>query len=158
MSHSLRLQVELDLDQIARLRSEYGAHLALADMHEIPHELVVVLGTVLHSFYNGVENAIKRILIRTDEKVPSGESSHAELLKQAAIEQAHRPAIISAKLHGQLLPFMAYRHFFRHAYSFQMDWDRMQGLVQSFGATADAVDSELRLFLDWFEASELRER
>ena len=61
----------------------------------VPRDTVVVLGSVLHSFYNGAENAVKRIILATDKKLPGGDSSHAALLKQASSETSSRPKVIS---------------------------------------------------------------
>ncbi len=107
---------------------------------------------MLHSFYNGAENALKRILIETDVAIPSGPASHAELLKQAATDGQGRPPVISAELHQSLLPFMAFRHFFRHAYSFQMNWERMQDLVTALPRTAEMLRDELTVFLRRLES------
>ena len=148
------MQVELDLDQIHRLAKEYDDSLRYANSDVVPRDTVVVLGSVLHSFYNGAENALKRIILATDKKVLGGESSHAAILKLASTETNARPPIISQELHFKLLPFMAFRHFFRHAYSFQMDWQKMKALVQEFHSTSLDFSAELYKFLETLDKAD----
>ena len=38
------------------------------------------LAAMLHSFYNGIENILKRIALELDDPMPGGESWHKELL------------------------------------------------------------------------------
>ncbi|WP_459930611.1 ribonuclease toxin HepT-like protein [Desulfosporosinus burensis] len=43
-----------------------------------------MLGSILHSFYNGIENIFKIIGKNIDGKFPSGNHWHSELIKQMA--------------------------------------------------------------------------
>ena len=102
----------------------------------------------MHSFYNGVENALKRVLLECDLQLPTGEASHAELLAQANRETGRRPAVISDQLRSRLRPYMAFRHFFRHAYSFEFEWEKLRDLVANFDKVLDMVMTEFRVFME----------
>jgi len=41
----------------------------------------------------------------------------------------HRPANLSGQTIERLDDYLAFRHFFRHAYLFTLEWDRMKPLV-----------------------------
>jgi len=71
--------------------------------------------------YNGVENAVKRIFRSVDGSVPSGDNWHNALLKQASTKLSTRPSVISETLRLNLMPYLTFRHFFRHAYGFDME-------------------------------------
>jgi hypothetical protein len=43
---------------------------------------------------------------------------------------AQRPAVISAVTAQRLLDYLSFRHFYRHRYSFFLDWDDLSELVQ----------------------------
>lgn len=92
---------------------------------------MTILGSVLHSFYNGIENIFEIIAKHIDEEVPTGNKSHQELLHQMASENSKRKEIISEELYMKLREYATFRHFYRHAYSFQMNWEKMRPLVEN---------------------------
>jgi hypothetical protein len=147
----LRSEVELELTQLEQLQKTYTGAFDRAKAGEPDEDTIVVLATALHSLYNGAENAIKRILREVDKIVPSGVASHTELLIQASSANVHRPAVISESLHEQLEPLMAFRHFFRHAYAFQFEWDKMAEHVGNFDHVVQSLRKELLGFLDQLE-------
>lgn len=63
---------------------------------------MTILGSVLHPFYNGLENIFEIIAKNIDNSVPTGNKSHQELLYQMASENEMRNAIISEKLYSKL--------------------------------------------------------
>ncbi len=85
--------------------------------------------TLLHSFYNGLENIFKRIANRIDEKMPSSNYWHQELLQQMTFNTEKRKAVISEDLSEKLNLYLGFRHFFRHAYAFQFNWGKMKDLI-----------------------------
>lgn len=56
---------------------------------------MTILGSVLHSFYNGLENIFNIIAKNIDSSVPTGNKSHQELLHQMAIKNSMRDEIIN---------------------------------------------------------------
>lgn len=84
---------------------------------------------MLHAFYNGVENLFKRIAIESGEGLPTGDIWHRRLLDQMAASTGARPAVIADDLHSRLRLYLDFRHVFRHSYTFDLRWDKMQELV-----------------------------
>lgn len=109
---------------------------------------LLALSAVLHSFYTGLEAGFKRIALEIDGHLPSGVKSHSDLLMQMARPYGVRPAVISDDLRFRLGEYMDFRHVFRHAYSFDLKWSKMSGLVLSCAETLDRVESELSLFFE----------
>lgn len=92
---------------------------------------ITILGSVLHSFYNGIENIFEIIGKNVDKELPKGNKSHQELLHQMASENKYRKEIISEELYIKLREYATFRHFYRHAYSFQLNWDKMKPLIDN---------------------------
>jgi uncharacterized protein YutE (UPF0331/DUF86 family) len=84
---------------------------------------------LLQSFYNGIENVLKQILVAREKRLPVGPSSHRDLLDLAVSE-----SLISEAIGHRLDPYLGFRHFFGHAYAFQLDSDRIVPLVEQIGA------------------------
>ena len=97
-----------------------------------------------------IENIFEIIAKNIDGIVPQGNKSHQELLHQMASENNNRIEIIDEDLYMKLREYATFRHFYRHAYSFQLDWDKMKNLVDS----VNEVWCELKHKLDYFIKSE----
>jgi hypothetical protein len=82
------------------------------------------VATLLHNFYNGIENILKQMFVGRDSIIPDGPAWHRDLLT-ASVELG----ILSETTAGELRPFLAFRHFFSHAYALDLDPKRMSPLV-----------------------------
>lgn len=101
------------------------------------------VAAMVHSYYNGVENLLKQVLRSQNRPLPTGESWHRDLLILAA-----KCGVVSQELTSRMQDYLAFRHFFAHAYAFDIDPQRLEPLVRQLGN----VDSDLRR-----ELSELTE-
>ncbi|MGE0086307.1 MAG: hypothetical protein AB7S75_18010 [Desulfococcaceae bacterium] len=79
---------------------------------------LTALASVLHSFYNGLENIFLHIAKGIDKDVPADSAWHRKLLIRMAEETPNRKAVLSADLSEALTEYMGFRHFHRHSYSF----------------------------------------
>ena len=148
MLDKLRKQLEVERQQLNRLIEEHRILLdSCATSEPTPIE-VSALATFLHSFYSGIENSLKRIAIEIDEGVPSGDAWHRQLLMLMANATAARPSVLSKNLYETLSEYLAFRHFFRQAYSFHFDWSKMAGLVLKAEHTMKAFEMEVDRFFD----------
>ena len=87
---------------------------------------LAAIATFLHNIYNGSENVLKRILISKGSEIRKTPTWHRDLLR-TALEKG----IIDSDLYGQLSEYLAFRHFFVHAYSFNLNWEALQPLVNN---------------------------
>jgi uncharacterized protein YutE (UPF0331/DUF86 family) len=123
-------------DYRARIEAEYEA--IEQTLSALPERSLDKLSTLelagvaalLHNFYNGVENILKQALRAKGIKLPSGVTWHRDLLLSAS-----QSDVISSELATNLSRFLAFRHFFSHAYALDLYPERMAPLVQDAGKT-----------------------
>ena len=125
MSGKLRNQIDVERQQLNRLIDEHRPLLDSCTSHEPNAIELSALATFLHSFYSGIENPLKRVAIEIDGGAPSGEAWHRQLLASMTSATNLRPAVLSNNLYEIVSEYLAFRHFFRQAYSFRFDWSKM---------------------------------
>ena len=136
---SLREKVEAELEQMDRA------------LHEMPGarrvgKLSVLelggTGSLLSSLYQGAENILKQALLAIGVALPGGAAWHRDLLQSASTH-----GIISSELRDGLVPYMAFRHFFVHAYGFDLDRQRLQPLVKGIRPVYARFKREAKRFV-----------
>lgn len=147
MDKIVKEQINFKLNDIDRLFSEYELMFEKIKQEEPDLFDMTILGSVLHSFYNGLENIFEIIAKNIDNSVPSGNKSHQELLHQMASENASRREVISEKTYLKLREYATFRHFYRPAYSFQLNWEKMKPLVDNVNGVWQETKNEILVFL-----------
>jgi hypothetical protein len=143
----LRKQIAVELEQLDRL---FEVHRPLLDkVREIPPNDIELsaLAAFLHSFYTGIENIFIRVAVEVDGLPARGESWHRELLASMAERATGRPPVLSPELAARLMEYLQFRHFFRHAYSFLLQWSKMRPLVAGCEDTLAEFRAEIESFL-----------
>ena len=148
MSDKLRKQVDVERRQLNRLIDEHRLLLDSCRSTEPSAIELSALATFLHSFYSGIENSLKRVAVEIDGSLPSGEAWHRQLLTAMASETNRRPPVLSNTLYEILSEYLAFRHFFRQAYSFHFNWFKMSDLVLNAERTMRQFETEIDSFLD----------
>lgn len=100
------------------------------------------IGSLIHSFYNGIENILKQCLLSSSCSLPQGPAWHQDLLKQAEIQ-----AVISKTISKKLQPYLAFRHFFSHSYSFEIRAERIRPLMNDLSGIAVEFHNEIMSFI-----------
>ncbi|MBL8187280.1 MAG: hypothetical protein JNK38_04700 [Acidobacteria bacterium] len=143
MSDKLHKQIAVELQQLNHLLE---VHQPLLDKcaNEAPSEIEIsALAAMLHSFYTGIENIFKRIVLESGEALPVGEAWHRSLLDLITRPGSARTAVISTPLRDKLREYLRFRHVFRQAYSFDLRWDKMGTLVLACVETLRLLEAEL---------------
>ena len=120
-------QIEAELENIERVTAELPGNDLLSNLS--PLELAGV-AALIHNFYNGIENILKQIVISCGDKPPNGPSWHRDLVNMATSNN-----IISESTANELRQYLAFRHFFSHGYSFDLDKGRIIPLVKNIQKT-----------------------
>ena len=98
----------------------------------------------IHNVYNGIEDVLLSLAKDVDGSVPTGETSHQDLLDQMRAELLGlRPALLDDALYALLTELKGFRHRVRHRYGFDLDPARTdESLVRlrtAFPAIVEAV-------------------
>ena len=142
-----RKQQAAEREQLQRLLSGIQP-LLLKCRDAAPTEIELsALAATLHSFYTGVENIFKRIAVELDGEPVHGDAWHRELLLRMKTPNTRRPALLSEELHDTLNEYLRFRHVFRNAYSFDLDWQKMSPLVLRLEETFQRLENALNAFL-----------
>lgn len=144
---ALESLLEEELAALERVASEMEA--LLAQRNDPPTRIELrAMASILHEFYNGVERLLERLVLSQGETLPKGTFWHADLLVQVATPQeGHRPALIDAPLRDRLEEYLRFRHFFRHAYGYTLEWARLRWLAESLEETLERLRGQVRAFL-----------
>jgi hypothetical protein len=92
---------------------------------------MTALASVLHSFYNGLENIFILVAKKVDRSTPSGPKWHNELLIQMSSRNDLRKEVIDEKTLEVLKEYLQFRHFIRHSYKWRLNWDEFKGIALS---------------------------
>jgi hypothetical protein len=124
-----KLKIQFEVEQIDRLIDTYSDLLEKC-RQKIPDKVeIAALGSVLHSFYNGLENIFSVIAKEVDTTLPQGFSWHKDLLIQISTQTPSRNAVISEASKEKLVNYLGFRYFYRHSYSFFLDWNELKPLI-----------------------------
>jgi uncharacterized protein YutE (UPF0331/DUF86 family) len=138
--------VEFELEEIESLFDLYKEE--LFDLNKIPNLVeLTAFASVLHSFYNGIENIFLTIAKNIDKNVPTDSNWHKDLLLQMTKENECRKPVLSKEMKDELKKYLTFRHFFRHSYSFTLEWKEVEKLVKPIHLVWERFKSEILSFL-----------
>ena len=85
----------------------------------------------LQNFYMGVERTFEEVAKQVDRSLPTGASSHRDLLEQMTLQIPDgRPPVIDAETFKQLNEYRGFRHVAIHRYGFELSPKRIRELVR----------------------------
>ena len=148
MAEKVISQVTFEIGQIDQLLVAYTDLWERAQQGTPDLVEMTAMASVLHSFYNGLENIFLSIAKGLDQEVPTGAQWHRDLLVQMACEMANRNRVISAELAQKLADYLGFRHFYRHSYSFFLEWSELEKLVTGLPEVWDQTRTALFELLD----------
>jgi hypothetical protein len=120
----------------------------LFDLERTPNIVeLTAFASVLHSFYNGIEKILLIIAKNIDESTPSDANWHRSILLQMTKENRSRKPVLSQEMKVELTKYLTFRHFFRHSYSFHLEWEELKKLVKPIHSVWKKFKSEILVFL-----------
>ena len=148
MDKKIKSQIIFEIKHIDEFFASYADLFSRVQKRAPDLVEVTAVASVLHSFYNGLENIFLAIAKGIDKAVPSGEQWHRELLMQMADTNPKRGPVLSQETVQDLAKYLAFRHYFRHSYSFFLDWKEMKVLVEPLEDNRIGLKDRLMKFLE----------
>ncbi|RJX17455.1 MAG: hypothetical protein C4575_13125 [Desulforudis sp.] len=140
-------RIRKELVQLGRLEDELRLMAKVKDAKLNVFRLRAC-ASILHDFYSGIEKVFVSIAREIDGVVPKSDGWHREILEQMALEiPSKRPAVIDRELARELERYLSFRHRFRHLYGYELEWSRLEPLIEGLGDTLQLFDNALDRFL-----------
>jgi len=145
-------KISFEIKQINTLIDSYQA--LFLKVEESSPDLVelAAFASILHSFYNGIENIFQIIIKKVDHETIDDVQWHKEILRKMSEPNKKRDPVISIDTMLLLTQYLSFRHFYRHSYSFYLNWIELQPLVRSLNKIWKRTTSEIKDFLTTLES------
>lgn len=140
-------KIQFEIEEIDRLLESYA--FLINHCKDMTPDLVelTAIATILHSFYNGIEKVFVLIAKEIDENLPKEYDWHKKLLIQMSKPNNKRNSVVSQEMLNNLNEYLAFRHFFRHSYSFHLSWNKIEDITTRINLVWGDVKSELYNFI-----------
>ena len=147
---TLAAEIDRDTGAVSRLCDDAREVLERFAAEQPGRLEVRIPGGLIHDYYTGVETALERVVEVINGSYPTGADSHQRLLSVMALDvEGLRPAVISEQSRAELDELRKFRHFFRHAYMAQIDWDLLRTHLKRIARHHETLMGELRSFVDF---------
>jgi hypothetical protein len=148
LNEKLKIKVLFEVSQVDKL---LDSHKPLLDLCKLKTPDLIEMSAAamfLHSFYNGIENILKLIIKFYDNKLPNDTKWHMELLEKAFVPNENRKEIFRIEFQEKLEEYLKFRHFVRHSYGFQLEWERMEDLVNGISDYWKILKENINIFIE----------
>ncbi len=109
------------------------------------------LGYQLHNLYCAFEDLFKLVAAFFENQVTDKSRYHAEILRRMSLAvKGVRPALISEAACRLLDNLRAFRHFFRHAYTYELDERKLHIVLEDALQLKSLYPQDIQGFLDAF--------
>jgi len=148
LDEKIKTKIVFEISQIDKLLNDSKPLLDLCKLKTPDFIEMSAAALILHSFYNGIEIILRFINKFYDTKLPNDTKWHMELLEKAFIPNENRKKIFNIELQETLEEYLKFRHFVRHSYGFQLDWERMEDLILRINDIWIKVKNDINLFIE----------
>lgn len=156
----------MDAGRLAVLRAEVAKQLEVIDKiyrrikerrkaEDVVH--LESLGYQLHNLYCAFEDLFKIVARFFENEVADEARYHAELLRRMTLHiKGVRPALLTEETARLLDSLRAFRHFFRHAYTYELDPRKLAVVLEDALKLEERYKKEVDLFLQLIESETRR--
>ncbi len=149
MDEITKEKIYLEISKIDNLVSKSTALIEKCKIQEPDFFELNAMGSILHSYYNGLESIFKLIYKSSEEKPLTSNVWHSELFQSMFEKSENRETVLSQDLKEPLKEYLGFRHVFRHSYGYELDWERLNPLFCGMSAPCNrlsllCISAELR--------------
>jgi len=110
------------------------------------------LGYKLHNLYCAFEDLFKIVAQFFENQIDDLARYHKELLRRLSLAiEGVRPALISKESYKELAELRAFRHFFRHAYFYELKYEKIISPLQSADKLKSLYEKDISQFFTTIE-------
>ena len=81
------------------------------------------------------------------ENIPNDLHWHKKLFDKAFETNEKRTAIINNRYKEQFAEYLSFRHYFRHSYGYEIDWNRLKPLINGVEESWKALKEDIYTFI-----------
>lgn len=140
----LKAEINKQAQEIGKIYSKIEKRaLNLNDETEIES-----LAYQLHNLYCAYEDLFKIIAGTFENNIEEGIIWHKELIRRMSLTiEGIRPRLLSEESLSLLSELRAFRHFFRHAYSYELDKKKVEFVLEKAVSLKEAFQRDLNGFI-----------
>lgn len=148
LDNNIRQKVLFEINQVDKLINDAQPLLRFCIQKDPEFIEKSAAALLLHSFYNGIENIFNILLKHYGEIKISSDKWHRMVLESVFESTENRDNILDPIIKDKVIEYLAFRHFIRHAYGFQIDWKKMKHLIVELESIWDHIKEDIKLFLN----------
>lgn len=141
-------KIQFEIDEIDQLLESYKSLIDRCISKTPDLVELTAIATILHSFYSGIEKVFVLIAKEIDLELPNEHDWHKKLLIQMSKPNNKRTIVISEEMLNTLNEYLAFRHFFRHSYSFHLNWNKVEDISTRINIVWRKIRLELNDFIE----------
>lgn len=128
MDEQTKEKINLEISKIDSLVSKSSILLNKCKIQEPDFVELNAIGSILHSYYNGLESIFKLIHKASCGSALSSTMWHSELFTYMFEKNENGDNVLTEDLKIPLKDYLGFRHVFRHSYGYELDWERLNPL------------------------------
>jgi len=147
LDNNIREKIEHEISRIEKLLNDAKPLLDLCKLKEPDFVEITAMAQILHSFYNGVESVVILFLKNISERVPNDSKWHKTLFEIMFSQNSKKITILRDDIKKPLEKYMYFRHFIRHSYSSELEWNEMEILIKNLEEIWKTIKTDFELFI-----------
>ncbi|MCL1932059.1 MAG: hypothetical protein FWF55_09605 [Treponema sp.] len=147
MDNNAKEKIEYEIHRIDKLLNDAKPLLDLCKIKEPDFVEITATAQILHSFYNGIESVVVLFLKSINEKIPNDSKWHKTLFEIIFGSNSKNSAILRNDIKDIMEKYMYFRHFIRHSYSSELDWNEMEPLVKNLDEIWGKIKIDFESFI-----------
>lgn len=152
----LNSSIRRDIDAIDQIYAALDRHATTSrSLVKVDEDGLIVISYHLHHLYTAFENIFQNIATLFENSVDDKGRWHSQLLERMNLDALPlRPQVIDAIAYDALNELRRFRHVFRHAYSIQLDPERLVLVLRKALILNQIYRQQLEKFMAFLQAME----
>jgi hypothetical protein len=147
LDNKLKEKIEHEVFRLNKLFDSGKPLLDLCRLKEPDYIEASAAGSFLQSFYNGIESIVLLIFKTIGEDIPNDLQWHRKLFEKTFEANEKRTIIFKNEYKEKLVEYLSFRHYFRHSYGYELDWNRLKPLINDVEKLWEVLEEDINKFI-----------